>query len=415
MTDPQPAESEGTGQPLEQPVQTSTMDRALVFVMALSCGLVVANNYYAQPLVGAIVDEFGASTTSVGLVITASQVGYAVGLALLVPLGDLMERRRLLVTMLAGTALCLIGMAVAPTWPLLAAAALLVGVGSVVGQILVPFAAALAGEHERGKVIGRVMTGLLLGILLARVIAGVVAEIAGWRSMFLLAAVLTMLTAVLLYRHLPLVPSSSSLTYPQLLGSVLQLVREEPLLRRRMFYGAVTFAPFGVFWTAVGFVLSSPPYGWSDARIGLFTLFGVAGAVAANLAGSLADRGFARLQTGVFLAVTALSFVVFVPGGHNAAAMALGMAMFDLGVQGTHISNQSLFYPLRPDARSRLNTAYMTSYFAAGAIGSALSALIYPTWGWIGVCVLGAVFPLIGLAVWAGESLRSARFGPHVG
>jgi len=390
------------------------MDPTLVLVMAASCGLVVANNYYAQPLVGAIVDTFHASTTSVGLIVTASQVGYAFGLALLVPLGDLLERRRLLMVMLGATAVCLVGMAVAPTWPVLAAAALLVGVGSVVGQILVPFAASLAGEHERGRVLGRVMTGLLLGILLARVVAGLVAEVGGWRTVFAMAAGLTVLTAVLLYRRLPVVAGDTSLKYPQLLRSVVELIREEPVLRRRMFYGAVTFAPFGVFWTSVGFVLSEPPYDWSDAKIGVFTLFGVAGAIAANVAGILADRGHARAQTGVFLAVTGLSFLLLISGARNVAAMAAGTALLDLGIQGTHISNQSLFFPLRPDARSRLNTAYMTCYFAAGALGSALSATLFAEYGWTTVCVVGAAFPAFGFVVWVVEVI-SGRSRPGIG
>lgn len=384
-----------------------SMDPKLVLVMALACGLVVANNYYAQPLVGVISEELDASSSSVGLVVTASQVGYAIGLALLVPLGDLLERRRLLMMMLAATALALVGMAMAPSWPVLASAALLVGVGSVVGQILIPFAASLAGADEQGRVIGRVMTGLLLGILLARVVAGLVTDIAGWRSMFVLASGLTVATAVMLYRHLPVVAVEPALSYPRLLHSVVDLVREEPLLRRRMFYGVVTFAPFGVFWTSVGFVLAGPPYDWSDARIGVFTLFGVAGAVAANFAGALADRGFARIGTGAFVAITAISFAFLVPAASSAVAMAVGMALLDLGIQGTHISNQSLFYPLRPDARSRLNTAYMTAYFGAGALGSALSAVLYDAYGWTAVCVLGVAFPTIGFVVWVIEMWRS--------
>lgn len=385
------------------------MPRGLVLVMALASGLVVANSYYAQPLVGAIAGTFDASTASVGLVVTASQVGYAVGLALLVPLGDLLERRRLLVTVLAATTLCLAGMALAPSWPVLGVAALLAGVTSVVGQVLVPFAASLAREDERGRVIGSVMTGLLLGILLSRVVAGLVAEVAGWRAVFWLAAVLMVGTAVLLFRALPVVEPSTRLRYRSLLRSVLRLIAEEPLLRLRMAYGAATYASFGVFWTSIGFLLAGPAYGWNDAQIGLFTLVGVAGALAAKFAGTLADRGYARVQTGAFVAATAASFVLLAIGQHNVIALAAGVALLDLGIQGTHISNQSLFYPLRPDARSRLNTAYMTSYFAAGSIGSALSALVYSAYGWTAVCLLGALFPTIGLVVWIIETANSRR------
>lgn len=385
------------------------LSRRLVLVMALASGLVVANSYYAQPVVGIIADTFDASTTSVGLVVTASQVGYAFGLAFLVPLGDLLERRKLLITVLAVTTLSLVGMALAPTWQALGVAALLVGVSSVVGQVLVPFAASLAAEHERGRVIGNVMTGLLLGILLSRVVAGLVAELLGWRAVFWLAAALMVITALLLYRELPRVAPPAQLGYGSLLRSVLTLVREEPLLRLRMAYGALTYASFGVFWTPIGFLLAGAPFFWSDATIGLFTLFGVAGALAARFSGRLADRGYGRVQTGPFIAATALSFLLLWLGQESVAALAGGVALLDLGIQGTHITNQSLFYPLRPDARSRLNTAYMTCYFAAGSIGSGLAAVVYTHFGWGGVCVLGAAFPTAGTVLWLVEMAQGRR------
>jgi predicted MFS family arabinose efflux permease len=382
------------------------MDRRLVLVMALTSGLVVANSYYAQPLVDTIARHFRASTTSVGLIITASQVGYAIGLALLVPLGDLLERRRLLTAMLIGTCVCLLGMAFAPSWPVLAAAAILVGLGSVVGQVLVPFAAALAHEDERGRVIGSVMTGLLLGILLSRVVAGLIAAAAGWRAVFVVAAAL-MVLACALVRTLPVCEPDVRIGYRELLGSVITIVREEPVLRLRMVYGMLTYACFGVFWTSVGFMLAGGIYHWSDGQIGMFTLFGVAGAVAAKFAGALADRGYARSQTGVFIALTAMSFVLLWVGQTQVAVLAAGVALLDLGIQGTHISNQSVFYPLRPEARSRLNTAYMTSYFAAGSLGSVLSAVVYDGYGWCAVCILGAVFPAVGVLVWLAEVRRT--------
>lgn len=384
------------------------MDRRLVFVMALTSGLVVANSYYAQPLVGTIAEYFRASSTSVGLIVTASQVGYAIGLALLVPLGDLMERRRLLTVMLLATCLCLLGMAFSPSWPVLAAAAVLVGVGSVVGQVLVPFAASLAHDDERGRVIGSVMTGLLLGILLSRVVAGLIAAVAGWRAVFLVAAAL-MLVSCWLVRLLPVRAPDVRMPYRALLASVVQIVREEPVLRLRMWYGMLTYACFGVFWTSVGFMLAGGIYHWSDGQIGLFTLFGVVGALAAKFAGALADRGYIHVQTGAFVLVTAMSFVLLWIGQTQVAALAVGVALLDLGIQGTHITNQSVFYPLRPEARSRLNTAYMTSYFAAGSLGSMISAVVYGAYGWSAVCLVGALFPTIGLLVWSVNSARGER------
>ncbi|MBS1847859.1 MAG: MFS transporter [Actinobacteria bacterium] len=376
------------------------MDKRLVRVFAVCTGLVVANNYYAQPLLAAIARSFDASTTSVGLIVTATQVGYALGLAFVVPLGDRVDRRRLLSVLIGVSIVALGAMGAAPGWEVLGAASLVVGVSTVVGQILVPLAATLAADDERGRVIGNVMTGLLLGILGSRVVAGLVGQIAGWRTMFFVASGAMVVTLVWLRRRLPDVAPSSPLPYRRLLGSVVDLVRDEPILRERMLYGAATFASFGVFWTSVAFLLAGPPFDWSDAVIGAFTLFGVAGAVAAQFAGRLADRGHARVQTGVFIAATVASFVLVYVGAHNVVLLAAGVAMMELGIQGTHITNQHEFYALRPDARSRLNTAYMTAYFAAGSAGSGLSAWLYGAHGWGAVCVAGAVFPVIGLVVW---------------
>ena len=407
LTDADRSPSAGAGTPHRAAeAARAGISPRLVLVMALASGLVVANSYYAQPVVSIIAETFSASTTSVGLVVTASQIGYAVGLAFLVPLGDLIERRRLLTGVLSVTALCLVAMAIAPSWQVLGAAALLVGVSSVVGQVLVPFAASLAAEHERGRVIGNVMTGLLLGILLSRVVAGLVTEALGWRAMFWIAAALMVLTGILLRRELPRVDPPAQLRYGALLRSVVALVREEPLLRRRMAYGALTYASFGVFWTPIGFLLAGEPYHFSDAQIGLFTLFGVAGALAARFAGRLADRGYGRVQTGPFVAATAVSFLLLWLGEQHLVALAAGVALLDLGIQGTHITNQSLFYPLRPDARSRLNTAYMTCYFAAGSLGSAAAAVVYTAYGWSGVCLLGAAFPAVGTVLWVTERAR---------
>lgn len=241
-------------------------------------------------------------------------------------------------------------------------------------------------------------------------VAGLIAAVAGWRAVFVVAAAL-MLVACVLVRTLPVHPPAVTMSYGQLLGSVVAIIREEPVLRLRMVYGMATYASFGVFWTSIGFMLAGGIYGWSDGQIGLFTLFGVAGALVAKVAGKLADRGYARSQTGVFIALTALSFLLLWIGQTQVALLAVGVALLDLGIQGTHISNQSVFYPLRPEARSRLNTAYMTSYFAAGSVGSVASAVVYGVWGWGAVCALGAVFPVIGTLVWLGEISRgrSAR------
>ena len=383
--------------------------RRAVAAMAFATGVVIANNYYAQPLEAAIADEFGASSSAVGAVLTLIQLAYALGLATLVPLGDLLERRRLTVAMLSVVVLGQLVVAIAPTLAVLAAAAATVALLTVAAQVLVPFAAHLAPEGQQGKVISTVMSGLLIGVLLSRVVAGLVSELVGWRAVFVLGALLTAVAAVLLWRTLPVLAPAARMRYPALLRSVLVLVREEPVLRWRMAYSASSYAAFGAVWTSIGFLLAGQPYHLSDALIGLFSLFGVAGALGARFAGRLADRGQAHAAVGVFLALTALSFVALGWGGSSLVALAVGLIVFDLGVQGVHISNQTIVYALLPEARSRLNSAYMTVYFLGGATGSGMSAWVYSLHGWAGVAVLGAAFPAVGLLLWLIDTVRRRR------
>lgn len=385
--------------------------RGAIGAMTFATGAIIANNYYAQPLEATLAAEFAVPSSAVGAVLTLIQVSYALGLALLVPLGDVLQRRRLVVVMLSITVLALAVVASAPTLPLLAAAAGLVGLTTVAAQVLVPLAAQIAPEGHQGRVISTVMSGLLIGILISRVIAGLVAELLGWRSVFALGAVLTLVSVIALWRTLPVTPPSTSLTYPRLLASVFTLVRTEPVLRMRMAYGAAAYAAFGAVWTSVGFLLAAPPFEMSDAAIGLFALFGVSGAVAARVAGRLADRGRAHRATGAFLAITAISFIPLASGAASLVALAIGFILFDMGVQGAHISNQSVVYALAPQARSRVNTAYMTSYFIGGAVGSGLSSVLYAVHGWAAVCWLGAAFPAAGLIAWAAESIAARRGG----
>lgn len=374
--------------------------------MSLATGTVVANNYYAQPLEATLSRAFAAPPAAVGLVITVIQIGYALGLATLVPLGDLLERRKLLVSMLAVTTLSLAVIAAAPDLAVLASAAAVMGVTTVAAQVLVPFAAHLAPEGRSGQIISTVMSGLLIGILASRTLAGVVAEFAGWRAVFAIGAVLTALITAALWRQLPTLEPIAQMRYATLLGSVLTLIREEPVLRRRMAYGALTYSSFGAFWATVGFLLARPPFNWSEGEIGAFALLGVAGAVSARFAGRLADRGLAPQITGFLLIATAGSYVFLALGAQSAWLLGLGVLLFDLGVQGAHICNQSLVFALRPEARSRLNTAYMTAYFIAGAAGSGAATALYATAGWYGVCALGGGLPALGVLLWIVEMIR---------
>jgi predicted MFS family arabinose efflux permease len=382
-----------------------------VLLMAIACGAAVANIYYAQPLLSTIAHEFSVSDGTAGLLVTASQVGYAIGLVLLVPLGDLLERRKLVTRILVVTALALGATAAAPSFTLLAGGLAVVGVTSVVAQILVPMASTLAAEPEKGRVVGKVMSGLLVGILVARTASGLIAELGGWRLVFGLSAVLMVALSAVLRARLPEVRPTTTLSYPGLLHSVGRLVVEQPTLRVRMLYGALGMGQFSVLWTTVAFLLAGSPYRYGDATIGLFGLVGLVGALAAQAAGRMADRDSHHLSTGLFFVTMLLSWALIAAGRSSLAALVLGIALLDLGIQGAQITNQSVIYALAPDARSRVTTAYMTTVFASAAISSALASAIYEAGGWSAVAILGAGLAGAGVLVWiAGQwQLRRRR------
>jgi predicted MFS family arabinose efflux permease len=394
-----------------RPSEQAKLPSSLVLLMAVACGAAVANIYYAQPLLSTIAHDFSVSDGTAGLLVTASQVGYAAGLVLLVPLGDLIERRRLITGILLITALALAATAAAPNLTLLAAALLVVGVTSVVAQILVPLASALAAESERGRVVGKVMSGLLVGILVARTASGLLSELGGWRLVFGVSAGMMLVLSLVLHLRLPRVRPTTDLSYPALLRSVGELVLEQPTLRVRMAYGALQMGQFSVLWTTIAFLLAGHPYNYSDATIGLFGLVGLAGALAAQVAGRMADRGRHHLSTGLFFATMLISWAAIAAGKTSLTALIIGIAALDLGVQGAQITSQSVIYKLDPDARSRLTTAYMTTVFASAAVSSALASAIYDAGGWDAVATLGAGLAALGVAVWIGEQLLIRRRG----
>jgi predicted MFS family arabinose efflux permease len=387
------------------------LDRRVVLLLAVACGTAVANLYYAQPLLDVIARDLGVSPGAAGLIVTSSQVGYAAGLVLLVPLGDLLDRRRMVARLLLLTAAGMAVVAVAPSFAVLAAAIAVVGVTSVVAQVLVPLAGTLAPEHERGKVVGDVMSGLLIGILLARTASGLIAELAGWRSVYVIGAALMVVLAAVLARALPPTPPVTKLRYGELLRSVGALVRDESVLRRRMVYGAAGMASFSVVWTAIAFLLSGDPYNYSEGRIGLLGLAGLVGAGAAQGAGRLADRGRGHLATGAFLAAIAVAWGLLALGRSSLAALIAGVVLLDLGIQGQHIVNQSTIYSLHADARSRVTTAYMANNFLWGALGSAGASLAWSAGGWGAVCALGVGLSVVALVAWGAEHLGRERAG----
>ncbi len=379
---------------------THELSPALIVLMSIATGLAVASNYYAQPLLDTIANAFSLSVNQAGFIVTTAQLGYAAGLLLLVPLGDMFERRGLIVFM---TLLAAGGMLITATsqslWMMILGTAL-TGLFSVVAQILVPFAATLAAPEKRGKVVGTIMSGLLLGILLARTVAGLLASLGGWRTVYWVASVLMALMALALWRGLPQVKQDSHLNYPQLLTSIFSLFIKNSLLRTRALLGCLTFANFSILWTSMAFLLASPPFNYSEGVIGLFGLAGAAGALGARPAGGLVDKGKGHHTTTIGLLLLLLSWAAIAFGQFSAIALIVGILVLDLTVQGVHITNQSLIYRMMPEARNRLTAGYMTSYFIGGAAGSLISASAYQHAGWNGVCIAGASVALLNLVVW---------------
>jgi predicted MFS family arabinose efflux permease len=375
------------------------MSRRTVWIMAIGCGLSVANLYYSQPLLADMAGYFRVTARQMGVATTVAQVGYALGLLLFVPLGDLLERRGFILVMLAAVTLALAAVALSPSFVWLCAASLALGASTIVPQLIVPFAATLADPAERGRVVGTVMSGLLIGILSARTVSGLVGNLLGWRAMYWIAAGLMVALAFALRAFLPRPPPSiSGLSYPALLRSLGELIRNEPVLRHSALFGAMTFGAFSAFWTTLAFHLAGPPFRYGSDVVGLFGLIGVGGALAAPLIGIFADRRSARWTIGLGLLVMLAAFAVFAAFGHHLAGMVIGVILLDLGVQCSHISNQARIYALRPEARNRLNTVYMVTFFCGGAVGSLAGSQAWDRWGWEGVCALGAAFLVVALA-----------------
>ena len=379
----------------------------LVRLMAATCAVTVANIYYAQPLLQAIGSALHASQAAASLLVTAGQAGYAAGLLLIVPAGEIVRRRRLLTGLLAVCSLTLAVSAAAPGLAVLGAMAALTGATSVVVQMLVPYAATLASDDQRSRVIGTLVSGVLVGILLSRTFAGILAQAGGWRVVYWVAAGLMMLTTVALRRALPDHPRQLDIRYSRQLAGVLAAVRSEPVLRWRSLLAACGFGAFSCFWTTVTFLLAGPGFGFSELEIGLFALVGAAGAVSAMTLGRVLDaRPWLRWPaTGVAFGIMAGSFVLIGLGGVHPGAPGLGLLvagvlLMDACVQAAHVANQSVIYGLRPEARSRLTTVYITTMFLGGAAGSVAGARAYQNAGWTGATLAAAAFPVLGLVFW---------------
>lgn len=380
----------------------TSVSRKTALLFAVASGMAVANIYYAQPLLDAMSGEFGIEHSMIGMVVTVTQICYALGLILLVPLGDLQNQRRLITCQMLLSVLALVVVGTAPTSAVMLAGMAGVGLLAVVTQTLVAFAATLAAPTERGRVIGLVTSGIVIGILLARTVAGILTDLAGWRSVYLVSASLTLIMAIALFRVLPNFERERvPLSYSQLLRSVFLLFIQERVLRIRGVLALLIFTVFSILWTSLVLPLSAPQFSLSHSAIGAFGLAGVAGALAAAKAGGLADRGLGQRTTGVALALLLASWVPINVTEHSLWGLIVGVIVLDFSVQAVHVTNQSMILKVRPESRSRLTAGYMIFYSIGSAAGSIASTVIYAHAGWNGVCILGASVSAFALFFWA--------------
>lgn len=384
------------------------LSSAMALLLALACGLSVANIYFAQPLLDAMAQDLGIAPATIGMVVTFTQIGYAFGLILIVPLGDLWDRRRLIAGQIALSATGLVVVGTASHTAVLLAGLTLVGVLAVVVQILVAFAATLATPDGRGRAIGTVTSGVVGGILLARFASGALADIGGWRTVYLVSAGLMLAMAILLLRVLPRGPHAAMAgsSYLSLLRSTAALFAEEPILRERALFAFLIFADLNVFWTSIVLPLSAPPFVLSHTTIGLLGVAGFAGALGARNAGRLADLGWAQRTTGLSLMLMLAAWGAIACLHVSLWFVVAGVIMLDLGLQAVHVTSQSLIVAARPDAASRLVGGYMVFYSIGSAAGAIAATMVYAMMGWSGVCMLGSGISAAALLVWVINASR---------
>jgi predicted MFS family arabinose efflux permease len=380
----------------------------MVWLFAVATGLIVANLYYAQTLIGPISRATGLDPGAAGLIVTLTQLGYCLGLLFIVPLGDLVENRRLIFIALLTTAVALLSASATSSALLFLFACFCIGLGSVAAQIVVPFAAHMSKPETRGKTVGKVMSGLLMGIMLARPVSSLIADAFGWHAIFVLSAISTTALAFLLRARLPQRQPDSGLHYFALLGSMWQLLKTTPILRRRAAYQACMFGAFSLFWTCVSLELTGPNFNLSQSGVAIFALVGVAGAIASPIAGHRADQGKSRSTTVIALALGVLAFAMPLLVHSPSRLVNLGVLVatsivLDMGVSANLVTGQRAIFALPPEIRSRLNGLYMALFFMGGALGSSLGGWMFAAHGWSGVLWTGLCFPLTALCVFATE------------
>ena len=373
--------------------------RRTVGVMAAASGICVANIYYCQPLLSEIGRSLGVSERAIGYLPMWTQAGTALGMFTFVPLGDMFPRRKLIVIMSVFSGLTVAMMAIAPNLALLNAAGFATGFTGIVMHLILPFAAKLAPAERRGHVVGTVLSGLLLGILLARVVSGFVGDLLGWRAMYWIAAGAMLTLALALRYSLPYDRPEPGLRYRELVRSIVDLALTQPILRETAIIGGLLFGAFSSFWATLVFFLGTPPYHYGPRVAGTFGVVGAVGVLFAPWAGKLTDRKGPAFTITLAILISIASYVVFDAAGYGVWGLVAGVILLDLGVQAGHVANQTRIYALIPEARSRLNTVYMVTYFIGGSLGSALGAYGWTHWRWNGVCAAGATQLLVALGV----------------
>lgn len=387
---------------------TRGMGTPLVILFAVAGGAAVGNLYWAQPLLATIGDDLGVSASTAGLLVTLTQVGYALGVFLIVPLGDTVSRKRMIPAIMGLSALALAASAFAPTFAILLVTLALVGVTTVAGQLLTPLAGDLADDTQRGRVVGTVASGILLGILVVRTASGFVADLFGWRAVYVTAAIIMMIVALLMARFIPVLPKRERVSYWRLVATVYPTALKHPEARVTLILGAAVMSVFILFWTGLTFLLAAEPYSYSATQIGLVGLVGIAGAITAQRAGRLFDRGLATPAIGIGLALTILALVISGLGKDFLPVLLAATAIFSVGIQGAQVLLQTRMLSIDPASRSRLNTAFVVTNFVGGAIGSALASVLWEIDGWTALATAAATIVGLGLVIWALQRRRTS-------
>lgn len=375
------------------------LTKLLILVMSIACGLTVANLYYIQPLLGDIAKTFHVDQLSIGFAAMLTQIGYAIGMIFILPLGDIKEKRNLIVIMLLFSVISLMSMFFSSNIYILTISSFAVGFTSIIPQLIIPLAAQLSNPQQRGQTIGTIMSGLLIGILLSRTVSGILGSYLGWRIVYLIAAIMMFALMLILRKLIPLCNPISDIKYSELLKSMIHLIKTEPILRESSLNGALMFSAFSAFWTSLIFLLESSHYNMGAEAAGLLGLVGVSGALAAPLVGKLADKRGSRFAIGICIVVVIVSYLLFFLFGFKIWGLVLGVILLDLGVQSCNVSNQARVHSLNEETRNRLNTIYMVSFFLGGAFGSFLGSYSYSHFGWYGVCTFGIITQIIALII----------------